>query len=71
VWFQAEQTGEYVLGCAELCGLGHYRMKGAVTVHERVAYDRWLQSGGALALVQPVTESGVVAAQQPAGHAGH
>jgi cytochrome c oxidase subunit 2 len=69
VWFQAEQTGEYVLGCAELCGLGHYRMKGAVTVHEGLAYERWMQSGGALAFEErPAT--GVVAADHSA-HAGH
>ncbi len=26
--FTAEQTGEYEIACAELCGLGHYRMRG-------------------------------------------
>ena len=27
VWFQPTKAGEYELGCAELCGLGHYRMR--------------------------------------------
>jgi len=26
-WFQATVPGTYELGCAELCGLGHYRMR--------------------------------------------
>ncbi|HUF51787.1 MAG TPA: cytochrome c oxidase subunit II [Longimicrobiales bacterium] len=74
VWFQPEQAGEYVLGCAELCGLGHYRMKGAVTVHEAAAFDAWLQSSGATALEQRLPAG---AEEQPAnsivaaGSAGH
>ena len=69
VWFQPEQTGEFVLGCAELCGLGHYRMKGAVTVHEAAAFDRWLQTGGAAAFDERPAP-GIVAAGQ-GGHAHH
>lgn len=49
VWFEATRTGTYTLGCAELCGIGHYRMRGTVTVHEADAFDRWAQSGGSLA----------------------
>lgn len=41
VWFEATRTGEFVLGCAELCGLGHYRMRGTVTVQEPEAFERW------------------------------
>ena len=41
VWFEATRTGEFVLGCAELCGLGHYRMKGTVTVHTAEEFDAW------------------------------
>jgi cytochrome c oxidase subunit 2 len=41
-WFQATTPGEYELGCAELCGLGHYRMRAVVTVHEEEDYRRWL-----------------------------
>src|SRR5207302_9587267 len=32
-WFQATKTGEYELGCAELCGMGHYKMRWRVLVH--------------------------------------
>jgi cytochrome c oxidase subunit 2 len=46
IWFEATRAGEYVLGCAELCGLGHYRMKGVVRVHEAAAFDSWHSSGG-------------------------
>ncbi|MDT8341194.1 MAG: cytochrome c oxidase subunit II [Longimicrobiales bacterium] len=47
VWFEATEPGEYVIGCAELCGLGHYRMQGRLTVHATDAYQDWLE--GAMA----------------------
>jgi cytochrome c oxidase subunit 2 len=46
VWFQPTRTGEFPLGCAELCGLGHYRMKGSVTVHELEEFDQWVAEEG-------------------------
>jgi cytochrome c oxidase subunit 2 len=42
VWFQPTQTGRYELACAELCGLGHYRMRAFVEVHTEEDYQRWL-----------------------------
>ena len=41
-WFQPTETGVYELGCAELCGLGHYKMRAVVTVLSPVEYQRWL-----------------------------
>ncbi len=40
--FTADQTGEYEIACAELCGLGHYRMKGVLRVMEEPEYRNWL-----------------------------
>lgn len=30
VWFEATKPGEYALTCTELCGWGHYKMRGRV-----------------------------------------
>lgn len=49
VWFQATRTGEFVLGCAELCGLGHYRMRGTVTVQTAEEFDAWQREQSAQA----------------------
>ncbi len=49
VWFQATEPGEYELGCAELCGLGHYRMRATVTVHPPQEFDAWQQEESAAA----------------------
>ena len=41
VWFEAKDTGEFQIGCAQLCGLSHYRMRGFVTVYSDSEYERW------------------------------
>lgn len=44
VWFIPDRAGTYDIACAELCGLGHYRMKGALTIDDsQESFDRWLQ----------------------------
>jgi cytochrome c oxidase subunit 2 len=48
VWFMPNRAGTYEIACAELCGLGHYRMKGALTVDDsQESFDRWLQQKAA------------------------
>jgi cytochrome c oxidase subunit II len=43
VWFDADTAGKYELVCAELCGWGHYKMRGNVTVHETdEEFQQWL-----------------------------
>lgn len=43
-----ERTGDpeyqYEIACAQLCGLGHYRMRGFLTIHTQDGYDEWLAS---------------------------
>jgi cytochrome c oxidase subunit 2 len=72
VWFEAMETGTYTLGCAELCGLGHYRMRGTVTVHEADAFDSWQQSSGEVAFADDDDGAGrVVAATRVPEHSAH
>jgi cytochrome c oxidase subunit 2 len=43
VWFDADRSGKYELVCAELCGWGHYKMRGNVTVHDTQSeFDEWM-----------------------------
>lgn len=37
-------TGDYEIACAELCGLGHYKMHGMLKVVSQEEYDKWLAS---------------------------
>ncbi|HEX4441461.1 MAG TPA: cytochrome c oxidase subunit II [Thermoanaerobaculia bacterium] len=42
IWFEANKVGHWEIACAELCGLGHFRMKGFVTVDTPEDYQKWL-----------------------------
>jgi cytochrome c oxidase subunit II len=44
VWFTPTAAGQYEIACAELCGIGHYRMKGALVVDPSdEAFNSWLE----------------------------
>ena len=40
--FTPNQIGDYEIACAELCGLGHYKMHGMVKVVSQEDFDKWL-----------------------------
>jgi cytochrome c oxidase subunit 2 len=35
-------TGDYEIACAELCGMGHYKMHGMLKVVSQEEFDKWL-----------------------------
>jgi len=41
-WLTPTQTGTFDVLCAELCGVGHYQMRGTVTVDSEPAFRKWL-----------------------------
>jgi len=43
IWFTPDKTGAYQIACAQLCGVGHYTMRGNVTVESQAAFDDWLK----------------------------
>ncbi len=42
VWFVPTELGRYELACTELCGLGHYRMRGFAHVVTPEEFESWL-----------------------------
>jgi cytochrome c oxidase subunit 2 len=42
VWFTPTETGEWEIACSQLCGLGHYRMRGFSSMQQQADYDAWL-----------------------------
>lgn len=46
-WFEVIKTGTYEIACAELCGLGHGKMKGWLHILSEADYQKWVaeQSG--------------------------
>ena len=41
---QGQDDYNYEIACAQLCGLGHYRMRGFVTIQEQGEFDQWLNA---------------------------
>ena len=41
VWFVPTRVGEYEIACSQLCGLGHFRMRGFVTVQSDADFRKW------------------------------
>jgi cytochrome c oxidase subunit 2 len=46
IHFTATTPGEYEIACAELCGLGHYRMRSTMTVLSQQDFEKWLKENG-------------------------
>ncbi len=41
-WFNTTRTGVYDIACAQLCGLGHFRMRGQLHIQTQADFDAWL-----------------------------
>jgi len=47
VWFTPMQTGQWDIACSQLCGLGHFRMKGVYAIQTQSDYEAWLKEEAA------------------------
>jgi cytochrome c oxidase subunit II len=46
VWFIPDRIGEYEITCSQLCGLGHYRMRGFLNIKSSADYQKFLDDEG-------------------------
>lgn len=47
IWFTPDRAGAYQIACAQLCGVGHYTMRGNMVVETgQAAFDAWLAKQG-------------------------
>lgn len=42
LWFQAKQAGVFDIGCAQHCGVSHYKMHGTLTISSPEEFSEWL-----------------------------
>jgi cytochrome c oxidase subunit II len=72
IWFEGNKVGNWEIACAELCGLGHFRMKGFVTVETSENFQKWLaeqaaeQSTGQPQAAQDAPKKEIAPAAAPA-----
>jgi cytochrome c oxidase subunit 2 len=43
LWFTPTMTGEWEIACSQLCGLGHYRMRGFYTIQSDADFEAFLK----------------------------
>ena len=43
IWFVPTRTGTFELACAELCGFGHYEMRGELIVMTPEEFKKWFE----------------------------
>jgi cytochrome c oxidase subunit II len=43
-WFTPTRTGSFDLLCEELCGIGHFAMRGRIVIDEEAAFRAWLDT---------------------------
>jgi len=46
-WFQATQTGEHDIQCAEICGIGHGIMAARIHIEDAATHAAWISSASA------------------------
>ncbi len=58
VWFTPMKRGQYDIVCAELCGWGHYKMKGRMTIVSPANFEKWMEEQRAeqTAVAMPANE---------------
>lgn len=44
IWFTPDRPGPYQIACAQLCGVGHYTMRGNVKVESKSEFDAWIRT---------------------------
>ena len=77
IWFEGNRVGAWEIACAELCGLGHFRMKGFVTCDSPEDFQKWMaeqvaaqaaEQGGAAPAAAPAEPAPTPAAAPAAEH---
>src|SRR5579885_1331911 len=43
IWWEAKDTGQFEIACAQLCGNGHTLMRGFVSIDTPEQYDAWVK----------------------------
>lgn len=64
IWWEAKDTGQFEIACAQLCGNGHTLMRGFVSIDTPEQYDAWMKEQ--LAQLTPPPAEAQPAATQPA-----
>ncbi|MDA0687438.1 MAG: c-type cytochrome [Proteobacteria bacterium] len=63
LWFDPTEVGTYDILCEELCGIGHFIMRGSVTIDTQEDFDAWLANQPTFAETQSMAAPNLAAGQ--------
>lgn len=63
LWFDPTEVGTYDILCEELCGIGHFIMRGSVTIDTQEDFDAWLADQPTFAETQSMAAPNLAAGQ--------
>jgi cytochrome c oxidase subunit 2 len=63
IWFTPTRTGSFDILCEELCGVGHFAMRGKVVVDDPATYRAWLERQPSYAQLRARAPGNAVAGQ--------
>ncbi len=63
LWFDPNKEGRYDILCQELCGIGHFIMRGSIVIESQQEYDAWLATQPTFAETQSMPPANVAAGQ--------
>ncbi|MEI9896388.1 MAG: hypothetical protein WDN28_21630 [Chthoniobacter sp.] len=66
IWFRPIRTGEFEIVCAQLCGSGHYGMRGKMIVESQADFDAWQKEQSGLQHPAAAAPAAAPAAPAPA-----
>ncbi len=52
IWFVPTRVGNYEIACSQLCGFGHFQMRGVVAVLPQEEFDNWKASATTFGALQ-------------------
>lgn len=63
LWFNPNKVGSYDILCEELCGIGHFVMRGSIVIEEQADYDTWLAAQPTFGETQAMAAPNIAAGQ--------
>ena len=69
MWFKPIKSGTFEVVCGQLCGLGHYGMKGSVVVDTPADYQAWLKERAEIPAIQQNAPASAQGTAPPSGAA--
>ena len=61
LWFEPNKIGTYDILCEELCGIGHFAMRGSVVIDTQADFDDWIAQQATFAETQSMAAPNIAA----------